>query len=223
MQVDAAEQRIIIQHLLKVRHEPLSIYRIAMESAAQLVIDASICHVLQRHPDHLQLRYSCRCADLTPRAMLVHSQEEFERHSVGKLGSSAKTAVHGVEFSSKLVAGLSQHLKRHAAARSNAALAAQGSAAALFEVIGELCSLLLYLLAVILVIIGYGRQNAREPWHYLRPVPAVIWWEVGASIQRTPIRRHENRHGPATLPCQRLYRLHIDAVYIGTLFAVYLN
>src|SRR5260370_23521048 len=101
---------IVITLLPQFRREPLGIYRVTMESAAQLVIDAAICHVLQRHPHYLQFGYGCICADLTSHAMLVHSQEEFERHSIGKLGSSAKTAVHGVEFSRELAPGVSQRL-----------------------------------------------------------------------------------------------------------------
>src|SRR5947209_7005444 len=42
MQVDAAEQGIIVEHLLKVRHKPFSIYRVAMKAATKLVVDATV-------------------------------------------------------------------------------------------------------------------------------------------------------------------------------------
>src|SRR5207249_2447839 len=97
------------------------------------------------------------------------------------------------------------------------------STAALFEVIGKLVGLFLYLLAVMLIVISHGQQNTRKAWHRFLPVLTVARREIGASIERTAVWREENGHGPATLLRQGLYCLHIDIVYIGSLFAVYLN
>src|SRR5262249_54770859 len=106
MQVEAAEQGVIIEHLLKVRHQPPGIYRVAVKPATELVIDAPISHVLQRSLDDLYLGMRRSSANLPPRAMLVDAQQEFQRHGIRKLGGVAKTAVDRVKIGGQFTAGI---------------------------------------------------------------------------------------------------------------------
>ena len=52
--VRAQEQRLVVEHLLEVRHEPERVDRVAVEPAPHLVVHASGGHGVERHRDHLQ-------------------------------------------------------------------------------------------------------------------------------------------------------------------------
>ncbi|MBT9149386.1 MAG: hypothetical protein DDT28_00809 [Dehalococcoidia bacterium] len=47
MQIHLAEQCVVVEHLLKVWDQPVSISSVAMESATYLIIDAASGHLLQ--------------------------------------------------------------------------------------------------------------------------------------------------------------------------------
>src|SRR5260370_22829420 len=102
--------------------------------------------------------------------MPVGAQEEFEGHGIRELGGIAKTAVYRVEFSGEFSAGVTQHLKRHGALGENAALAAQGRAAALLELIAKLRTLFFHLFMVFLGVIALSLRDASKTLHQSRPI-----------------------------------------------------
>src|ERR1035441_1677855 len=53
--------------------------------------------------------------------------------------------------------------------------------------------------------------------------PAILGWEVGAAEERLELRRQPDRHRPATAARGGLDERHVDAVHIGTLFAIHLD
>ena len=53
MQIEATEQSVVVEHFLEVWHEPLSIYRVAMKTSTQLVVDTAIGHMLKGYFDNL--------------------------------------------------------------------------------------------------------------------------------------------------------------------------
>ena len=55
VQVGAGEQRVVVEHLLEVRHEPDAVDRVAGEAAADLVVHAAGGHPAQRVQRHLAL------------------------------------------------------------------------------------------------------------------------------------------------------------------------
>src|ERR1700730_8457152 len=80
VQIEATEERIIIQHLLKVRCQPMCIDGVAMEATTKLIIDATIGHVRQCLLDHLEYRSTvsgwCRIV-LTTLLMQMHTQQKL--------------------------------------------------------------------------------------------------------------------------------------------------
>ena len=47
VQVDAGQLGIVIEHFLKVRHQPTRIHRVAMEPPTQLIIHAAVGHLVE--------------------------------------------------------------------------------------------------------------------------------------------------------------------------------
>jgi len=89
LNVDMAQQCLIVQHLLEVRHPPLPIGRVAVEAAAKVVVDASGGHGVQRRGDHAH-------GLLVTRAVRV-AQQKRERAGLRKLGRIAEPAMRLVE------------------------------------------------------------------------------------------------------------------------------
>ena len=54
MQVD--EQRVVVEHLLEVRHEPALVDRVAREAAAEVIVDAALADVGERGVDGVPRR-----------------------------------------------------------------------------------------------------------------------------------------------------------------------
>ena len=67
-EVRAREQRVVVEHLLEVRHEPDRVDRIAVEAAAELVVDPAVGHAPQRAQRHRER--------LLAAAAAVHAEQE---------------------------------------------------------------------------------------------------------------------------------------------------
>ena len=50
----AGQQRVVVEHLLEVRHEPALIDAVAGEAAGEVVVDAAGGHLVERERDHVQ-------------------------------------------------------------------------------------------------------------------------------------------------------------------------
>src|SRR5579863_2214411 len=68
IQIKPREQSIVVKHLLEMRHQPALIDAVAMEAAADLVVNAAFGHARQRMTDHL--------AEIGVALGHVHPQEE---------------------------------------------------------------------------------------------------------------------------------------------------
>ena len=44
IEVDPHQLRVVVEHLLEMGNQPLAIHRIAMEPAAEMIVDPSSCH-----------------------------------------------------------------------------------------------------------------------------------------------------------------------------------
>ena len=83
VQVHGYEQRVVVQHLLEVRHEPLAVDGVAVKASAHEVVHASERHAVERLGGGLQLSAP---------------QEELEHRSRRKLRRGAEAAPHGIEL-----------------------------------------------------------------------------------------------------------------------------
>ena len=72
VQVDARELRVVIQHLLEVRHQPQTVGGIACKAASKLVVDAASGHGVKSAPYDLE-RSRVTIAQVLP-------EQQLERH-----------------------------------------------------------------------------------------------------------------------------------------------
>ena len=89
VQVDPRELRVVVQHLLEMRHEPAGVGRVAVEAAAELVAQAAVGHRVERPPGDGQ----------RPRIAGRHvaAEQELDGHRLRELRRPAPAAVRGVE------------------------------------------------------------------------------------------------------------------------------
>ena len=52
VEVEVEQLRVVVEHFLKVRHEPFLINRVPRETAADLVVHAAGCHLVARVQHH---------------------------------------------------------------------------------------------------------------------------------------------------------------------------
>src|SRR6266700_1283717 len=127
-----------------------------------------------------------------------------------------------IEVSSQGFTGCTQEFKRSRTARCSI-FVTERTATALLQVCGNLLGLLFNILTAVLVGISHAEQNARKAGHNLPAIAMVTRREIGATVEGTPIRSKEDGHGPATLSSESLHSLHIDAINIRSLLAVYFD
>ena len=84
MRAEPHEQRVVVEHLLEVRHEPLRVHAVAREAAADLIVDAAARHPLKGVRHH---REHVRVAGARPLP-----QREVERHRGRKLRRAIEAA-----------------------------------------------------------------------------------------------------------------------------------
>ncbi len=89
VRVRARELRIVVEHLLEVRDEPLGVGRVAVEATAQLVMETAVGHRVERATSDRE-RPGVAGRD-------VAAQEELDRHRLRELRSAAPAAIGGIE------------------------------------------------------------------------------------------------------------------------------
>ena len=197
--------RVIVQHLFKVWRQPALVHRIAMETAAQLVVHAAARHLPQAVSHHFQR--------LLAAGPVVITQQEAQRHGLGKLGRAAKAAVDGVEIARHAAESLVRdEVVQRAFSRAGRACAALNGGP-------QPAGALLDIVAPVAIGIGHGGQHAAEAGHAV----AFEGREVGAAVERGTVRRQPDAHGPAALTGHGLHRLHVDPVQVRTLLTIDLD
>src|SRR4029077_6530669 len=83
VQIDRNEQRVVVEHLLEVRHEPLPIDGVPMEAAAHEVLTASGGHRVERLRRELEL---------------VASEQELEHRGRRELRCWSEPTPLGIEL-----------------------------------------------------------------------------------------------------------------------------
>ena len=89
MEVDRHQQGVVVEHLLEMRHEPAVIDRVAVETAAELIVEAAARHLLQGEFGHREGGALAGAEEL--------AQEEIERHPRWELGGRAEATLIAVE------------------------------------------------------------------------------------------------------------------------------
>jgi hypothetical protein len=198
------EERVVVQHLLEVRHEPLGVHAVAGKAAAHLIVQPAAGHLPVRVLHHLQ---RLRLARARPVA-----QEEVQRHRRRKLGGAVEAAEPGL---------VALHQRGHRTREQRLVQAASGPRALRGRRVQLAHGLGGSPHAVLAVRprIGHPLEHPGEGGHSV-PVGRRI---VGAGVERLALGGEEDGHRPATLARHRLRRLHVDRVEVGPLLAVHLD
>ena len=107
MQIEPAKLRVVIEHLLKMRHEPMGVDAVTGESAADLIVNPAMRHLPQCESRQVERLF-------VPRARMM-AQQEFETDGIRELGLSAETAVFPVDARQQTPRRLVKHVARQAA------------------------------------------------------------------------------------------------------------
>ncbi len=89
MHGEPREQRVVVEHLLEVRHEPDGVDGVAVEAARELVVDAAARHLREREARDAQPLRLARARPLP--------QQRVEHHRLRELGCRTEAARLGVE------------------------------------------------------------------------------------------------------------------------------
>ena len=197
VQIHRGEQRVVVEHLLEVRHEPALVDGVAVKAAADDVPHAAEDHRVEREARH---------------RLLVAAEQELEHRRGRELRPAAPAAPLGIETAAQVVLRqreqvVAEWLRRRLQPRTGA------------NVLGELCGGALDLAPLLVPGLGDREEHLlerRQPMSRLRR-------EVRAAEERLAGRGQEDRHRPAALARQRDDGIHVHRVEIGPLFAVDLD
>ena len=229
VRVDPGQQRVVVEHLLEVRHDPVGVDAVPGEAARQLVIHAAPGHGVCGGLGHRQ-----RAAAVRPCCPLVVPDEELQHHRRRELRRAAEAAAASVELAGqhghgsragslepgrlspgRLEPRSSQPRPSQPGPLSPGRLSPgrEGLAGPLGQRRGDLAGLAGHLVSVLPPGLGHAEHQPLE----LRPR------KVGTAEERLPVRRHEHGHRPAALARHRLGGGHVDAVDVRPLLPVDLD
>ena len=203
VKVQPTEKGVVVQHLLKVGHQPEWIRGVAMKPSSKLVVDASPGHALQSDIHHAQR--------LRLLAEEMVSEEELQDHRLGELGRRSESPVLCIELVPEAVVGGGEHVPGqwfHALSRAGRPL---HSGCYLFS---RPCDVG----ASVPVRLGERHEDSGEAGH---PV-AVLRREVGSAVEGLACGCQEHRHGPSAASGHGLHCAHVDGVQVRPLLPVHL-
>src|ERR1043166_2390125 len=204
VQVEAREERVVVEHLLEVGDEPTRVRRVAVEAAAELVIHAALGHPAASVRGHLK---GARVA-----GSLESAEEEFEVHRRRELRGAAEAAVARVVCARDVAEGVVEQLGIDRLRR----LLRDAHAAKLGE---NLPGRLTHLFGAGAEGFGDGGEDAREAGHLV----SVFGREVGSAVEGDEVRREEDCERPAAVARHHLDGVHVNLVEVGALLAVNLD
>ncbi len=201
--VDAEQLRVVVEHLLEVRHHPAPVDRVAREAARELVVEASAGHRGHRRRGEVHgLR--------GPGARAVPEQE-LQHHRRRELRRAAETAVAGVELPRQRADRAGEHVRVERLVARRHPLAAQ----VLRDVPGDPA----YLVPPL-------RPRGDQRLEDLPERRLALTWlvgVVGAGEERLALGGEHHGHRPAPVAGHRGGGRHVDRVDVGALLAVDLD
>ena len=203
MEVRRGEQRVVVEHLLEVRHQPPAVDRVAVEAAAEEVVHAAGGHGVEGLRDHRKRLVV---------AAKVLAQEELQRGRRRELRRAAEASPLGVELPAQRTGGVAEQALGQRVGRGPHL--ARG-----LDRIDELPGRGRRRGAALAIEIRDRREHVGERRH---PV-ARLRREVRAAEERLALRGQKDRHRPAAVPGQRHDRVHVERVDVRPLLAVDLD
>ncbi len=204
MRVDAQQERVVVQHLLEVRDDPLAVHAVAGEATADLVV-----HPATRHRPECLLRHRKRIIVTGER---VVAEQELQHHRRRELGCSREPARSLVELPPQR-----RDCLREILGRGQESIRRQGRANA--QCVHDALSGGEHIVTTVPPCLGKAVQQLREG----RQSVARLGREVGAGVEGSAIVVDEHRHRPAPMARQAHGGVHVDGVDVGPLLAVDLD
>ena len=196
---------IVVEHLLEMRHKPAFIHRIAVKSAAQMVVEPPLGHFSQGHQSGIPNRaVFCR---------IILPKQQVDGAVRRKFWSRAESAMIRIERAQQLADSCRNELWRGRIGRAGTGLGV------LAHVIGE------FLRAFKDFTVPGQPRRADGFEHGLEagaPHPGARR-KVGARVEGLQRGREKHAHGPASATRHDLGGGHIDAVNIRPFLAIHLN
>ena len=176
----------------------MRIGRVAMKTAADLIVDAAVRHFGQRVHDHVFVAVA-----------VLH--QKIERHRRRKFRRAAETAILRVvalcdrscSAIEPVLLNRSRPFRLQLRVDDLADFVRSGLHIGTARPIG----------------IEDVHENALESRHSV----AIVGREVRAGVKRSAVRRQKNRHRPAAVPGHQLHGLHVNRVDIRPFFAIDFN
>src|SRR5450755_3808798 len=183
-------------------HEPVFVHRIAMETAGELIVDASTRHFFKGSlGDSQEMPVFC---------LLIALQDEIDSGGMGKFGGAAEAAVLDVE----LLGDGSDLRIDHAGIELGAG---SDEDFGLRHGIGERVGGALQVGPLVFVGVGHGEKDALET----RTTHVIVGREVGATEERFSVGEKKAGERPAALARERTDGGLIAGIDVGALVAVY--
>ena len=203
--VEAGELRLVVEHLLEMGNAPARVGGVAVEAAADLVVDAPVRHRPQRVVDD-----GCGVS-----AALRHPgmQQEFEVDRRRKLRGAAETSVSAVVAVENRVGRGEDEGGVRIPGRGRA----RGQVAP--DRRGDLARGCVDPFPAVEPVVAEVAQQGRKAGAAV----AVLRREVGAGVERLQLGRQEHGVGPPAVACHHLGGRHVDPVDVGALLTVDLD
>ncbi len=198
VEVGPHEQRLVVQHLLEVRHEPFAIDGVAGEAAAQVVVHPARCHRVECGGDDVAGRIGRR-GHVRPQ----HQLEVERRRELRRLAETTPVRVEGAPESLHglvEVGDVGQIIGRFDR-RGRVDRLHEGR-----DVLAQLGGLV----AVRVVDRAHEGQELRLG-------------EVRAAVEGLAVGRDEHGHRPASPAGHRLHGIHVHGVDVGPLLTIDLH
>ena len=206
VEVKLRELRIVVEHLLEVRHEPFGIHRVAREAAAKLVVNPTRRHLVAHVQHHALRLLVVRTPGISQEQLRLAWLRKFRRAAEAAVarvvrfleaqagvlehgGGERELGVGGIGFGHRL------HACVHFGGGSEQVVAARFPQ--LMDVFQEL-------------------QKTRT-------TVARVRRKISAAVERFQIRRQKNIHGPAAGAGRGLHEGHVNLVHVRPLLAVHLD
>jgi hypothetical protein len=202
--VDPQQLALVIEHLLEVGDQPARVGAVAVETAAELVVDAAAGHAVQRQAHVLEgvARVGVKSA---------RQQQRLQVGRCGELGGAPEAAVAPV--------GLRHQRARQLPERLETAGRAVGRGRSRRQCLCDATRLLLHFATPF----GVGSGDRVD---HLAPARATVGptrREVGTAVEGPAVGGAEDVQRPAAGAGQPHHGLHVDLVDVGTLLPVDLD
>ncbi len=208
------ELRLVVEHLLEVRHAPALVDRVAMEAAADVIADSALGHRREGGDDHVAKIAAAACA---ARHDQPGAEQQEQLGGARELRRAAEPAEAPVEGASELIGGVGEGIE----------IGNRAGTAGVVRVVrlerGE-------------PIDDHARRGQHlgpllppDPCDLAQqvdeagPSPAPARREVGAAMERLQVGGQPDAHRPAALSRRRLDERHVDAIDVGPFLAIDLD